>query len=88
MTSGGGAEIRTVPVESASGQLRAGKSEGFLKTPTISTFATFSPDGRWLAYANPEAVVYEVYVRAFPDNGTEVHISSAGGVTPLWSKGT
>ena len=59
MTSGGGAEIRTVPVESASGQLRAGKSEGFLKTPTISTFATFSPDGRWLAYANPEAVVYE-----------------------------
>jgi serine/threonine-protein kinase len=86
MTPGAGAEIRTVPVASASGQLRAGTPEAYLKTPTISTFATFSPDGRWLAYANAEAGIYEVYVRAFPDNGTQVLISNAGGVMPIWSR--
>src|SRR5207245_868530 len=43
MTPGFGDGIRTVQVESASGQLKAGKPEAFLKTPTINTFATFSP---------------------------------------------
>jgi serine/threonine-protein kinase len=82
----GGGEIRTVPVESASGQLRAGEPQTFLKTPTINTFATFSPDGRWLAFTNAEGGNYEVYVRAFPDNGTQVQISNAGGVIPIWSR--
>jgi serine/threonine-protein kinase len=86
MTPGAGGEIRTVRIESASGQLKAAKPEAFLKTPTISTFANFSPDGRWLAYANAEGGIYEVYVRAFPDNGTKVQISNAGGVMPLWSR--
>jgi len=86
MTPGAGGEIRTVRVESASGQLNAGKPEAFLKTPIISTFATFSPDGRWLAYANAEGGIYEVYVRAFPDNGTQVQVSNAGGVMPVWSR--
>jgi Tol biopolymer transport system component len=82
---GGGAEIRTVPVQRISGQMRGGEPQTFLKTPTISTFATFSPDGQWLAYANADGGVYEVYVRAFPDNGTQVQISNAGGVMPIWS---
>jgi Tol biopolymer transport system component len=86
MIPGAGAEIRAVPVESASGQLRAGEPQGFLRTPTISTFATFSPDGRWLAYSNAVSGSFEVYVRAFPDNGTQVQISNAGGVMPLWSR--
>ncbi len=86
MTPGAGGEIRTVPVESGSGQLRAGKSEFFLKTSTVNAFAAFSPDGRWLAYADAEAGSYEVYVRAFPDKGTQVLISNAGGVMPVWSR--
>jgi Tol biopolymer transport system component/tRNA A-37 threonylcarbamoyl transferase component Bud32 len=86
LTPGSGAEIRTVPVESRSGQLRAGEPELFLKTATTNTFAAFSPNGRWLAYADAEAGSYEVYVRAFPDKGTKVQISNAGGTMPLWSR--
>jgi len=43
---GVGAEIRIVRVESSSGQLQAGEPETFLKTPTVNSFATFSPAGR------------------------------------------
>lgn len=80
------AEIRTLPVESSSGQLRAGEPQVFLKTSAVLTFPSFSPDGRWLAYADAEGGSYQVYVRAFPDNGTKVQISSSGGMVPLWSR--
>lgn len=85
-TPGGGAEIRTVPVESGSGQLRAGEPQSFLKTSSVNAFAAFSPNGRWLAYADAEGGSFEVYVRAFPDKGTKVQISNAGGVLPIWSR--
>jgi len=81
-----GAEIRTVRVENVSGRLRAGEPQSFLKTSTANGYATFSPDGRWLAYTDAEAGIYEVYVRAFPDNGTKVQISNAGGISPAWSR--
>jgi serine/threonine-protein kinase len=82
----GGAEIRTVTVENRSGQLHAGEPQPFLKTPSANPYAAFSPDGRWLAYDDSEGGGYEVYVRAFPDNGTQVQISNAGGVMPIWSR--
>ena len=85
-TPGASGEIRTVPVESGSGQLRAEEPQLFLKTSTINTFPAFSPDGRWLAYADAPAGIYEVYVRAFPDNGAQVQISNAGGMMPVWSR--
>jgi Tol biopolymer transport system component len=68
------------------GQLRAGKPELFLKTADLLSFPAFSPDGRWLAYADAPAGSYEVYVRAFPDKGTQVQISNAGGTIPVWSR--
>jgi len=83
---GAGAEVRIVRVESASGGLRAGEPETFLKTPTVSSFPAFSSDGRWLAYSNPEGGNYEVYVRAFPDNGAQWQISNVGGMFPVWSR--
>jgi serine/threonine-protein kinase len=83
----GGAEIRTVSVENRSGQLHAGEPQVILKTATTSPLPAFSPDGRWLAYGDAEGAGYEVYVRAFPDNGTQVQqISNAGGVIPMWSQ--
>jgi serine/threonine-protein kinase len=83
----GGAEIRTVSVENRSGQLHAGEPQVILKTATISPLPAFSPDGRWLAYDDAQGAGYEVYVRAFPDNGTQVQqISNAGGVMPMWSQ--
>jgi len=82
----GGAEIRTVSVENRSGQLHAGEPQVILKTATTSPLPAFSPDGRWLAYDDAEGGGYEVYVRAFPDNGPRVQISNAGGVMPMWSR--
>src|SRR5262249_42924331 len=58
----------------------------FLRTSTVNTYAAFSPDGRWVAYSDAEGGTYEVYVRAFPDNGTKVQISDAGGMMPVWSR--
>jgi serine/threonine-protein kinase len=81
-----GALIRTMSVDGSSGQLRAGTSELFLQTMGGSPHPAFSPDGRWLAYADSESGNYEVYVRAFPDKGTRWLISNGGGIMPVWSR--
>jgi serine/threonine-protein kinase len=83
----GGSEIRTVSVENRSGQLHPGEPPVILKTATTNPFPAFSRDRKWLAYDDAEGGGYEVYVRAFPDNGTpRVQISNAGGVMPMWSQ--
>jgi Tol biopolymer transport system component len=71
---------------SATRQLHAGEPQFFLKTSTVNTFTAFSPDGKWLAYSDAEAGTYDLYVRAFPDKGTQVLISNAGGIMPVWSR--
>jgi serine/threonine-protein kinase len=86
LTPDGTAELRTIPVENRSGQLRAGETQLFVKTTTANTYAAFSPDGRWLAYADAAAGTYQVFVRAFPDNGTKIQISNAGGMGSAWSR--
>lgn len=86
MTPGVAGEIRTVALEDRAGQLHAGESQGFLKAVVGQTFPAFSPDGRWMAYANAVNAQYEVYVRAVPDNGSLVQISNSGGVLPKWSR--
>jgi serine/threonine-protein kinase len=80
-----GGLIRIVPLDGESGQLRAATPEFFLQTSALR-FPAFSPDGRWLAYADAESGGYEVYVRAFPDKGARWLISNGGGTMPLWSR--
>ena len=49
--------------------------------------AELSPDGRWMAYQSDETGQSEIYLRPFPEVGTnQVAISNNGGVTPLWSR--
>jgi len=81
-----GGLIWTVLLDGTSGQLRASSPELFLQTPSKLPFPAFSPDGRWLAYADAESGSYEVYVRAFPDKGTRWPISNGGGTMPVWSR--
>jgi hypothetical protein len=57
----------------------------FLQTGRDEREPSFSPDGRWLAYASNESGTYEVYVRAFPDTEGKRPISTGGGVHPQWS---
>jgi serine/threonine-protein kinase len=82
----GGAEIRVVPVRSTAGELRVGQPESLLKTSTLEVYPSISTDGRWLAYADAEGGTYEIYVRAFPDKGVRVQVSTAGGMIPVWSR--
>jgi Tol biopolymer transport system component len=86
LSSGTGYDLWTVPLESDSAGLRAGKPEVFLQTPATELAPSFSPDGRWMAYYSNESGTFQVYVRAFPDNGGKWQISNSGGWLPMWSR--
>jgi DNA-binding winged helix-turn-helix (wHTH) protein/Tol biopolymer transport system component len=81
-----GADIWTVPVETSSSGLRAGKPEVFLQTPFHERGAMFSPDGRWLAYLSNESGTYQIYVQAFPQKNSKRQISTERGTFPAWSR--
>jgi len=80
-----GFDLWTVPIERAAGELRAGQPEVFLQTAAMEVFPTFSPDGRWIAYASNESGSWQVYVRAYPDTGHVTQVSKNGGRVPAWS---
>jgi eukaryotic-like serine/threonine-protein kinase len=84
MSSSNGFDLWTVPVQKSGPTLSAGQPQPFLQSPNFEVYPSFSPDGRWLAYSSNETGTWEVYVRAFPDNGTKVRVSTAGGRVPLW----
>jgi serine/threonine-protein kinase len=79
-------DLWTVPLESDSTGLRAGKPEVFLQTPFNERHPSFSPDGRWLAYDSDESGAFQIYVRAFPDKGGKWQVSNTGGEFPKWSR--
>ena len=60
------------------------KLQPFLSAPFNQTHATFSPDGRWLAYSSDETGRSEVYVQDFPGRTRKVQISTSGGDQALW----
>lgn len=78
-------DLYTLAIELASGELTAGEPEKFLATEAFENYPAFSPDGRWLAYCSNESGAWEVYVRAFPDDGRHVRVSTNGGCIPAWS---
>ena len=83
--AGGGGTLRTLPLENRDGRLQASAPELFLSLRSVNAYPAFSPNGRWLAYASSESGTYEVYVRAFPDKGSQWLVSSNGGTMPVWS---
>jgi Tol biopolymer transport system component len=58
----------------------------FLQTEFNETRATFSPDGRWIAYESDESGRYEVYIRPFPGPGGKWQVSTSGGTRPRWRR--
>jgi serine/threonine-protein kinase len=84
--SGTGNDLWTVPLTSDSAGLRAGKPEVFLETQASEYEASFSFDGRWMAYVSNESGTDQVYVRAFPDEGGKWQVSNSGGTWPVWSR--
>jgi Tol biopolymer transport system component len=61
-----------------------GEPYPLLQTPFDEEAATFSPDGRWLAYQSNESGREEVYVTPFAGLGRKWQISTAGGMLPRW----
>jgi Tol biopolymer transport system component len=54
-------------------------------SPFTDWIASFSPDGRWIAYVSDESGQYEVYVRAV-DQATRYRVSVGGGTQPRWRR--
>ena len=62
-----------------------GEPAPFFTSDETEYWATFSQDGRWLAYTSDRTGRHEVYVRSYPGPGTATLISGDGGVSPAWS---
>jgi eukaryotic-like serine/threonine-protein kinase len=62
------------------------RPQPFLRTRFTEGAATFSPDGRWIAYVSDESGQYEVYVRPYPPGPGKWQVSTAGGEEGIWSQ--
>lgn len=51
-----------------------------------ASFATFSPDGRFIAFQSDATGREEVYVRPVAGNARPVPVSGAGGQLPRWAR--
>jgi eukaryotic-like serine/threonine-protein kinase len=67
---------------------KSGEQKPFpvVATNFVEITPSFSPDGKWLAYANNETGRYEVYIQPFPSGAGRWQVSTAGGATPKWRK--
>jgi hypothetical protein len=52
----------------------------------FGSFSTFSPDGKWVAYASSAAARNEVFIRSFPTGDVARQFSVDGGTEPLWCR--
>ena len=57
-----------------------------VKTPFAELWATFSPDGKYIAYQSNESGRAEIYVREFPEARNKWQVSTQGGVEPFWRR--
>lgn len=57
-----------------------------MQTRFAEVGGSFSPDGRWIAYASNESGRNEVYVAAFPGPGGKWQVSTAGSNYHRWRR--
>jgi serine/threonine-protein kinase len=63
-----------------------GEAQPFIESPFGDRWPTFSPDGRWLAYASSLSGRIETYVTPYPGPGPRIQISTDGGASPAWTQ--
>jgi serine/threonine-protein kinase len=78
-----GREIFFLPL--AGGASSSAKPEVFLASQFIKAEATFSPNGRWVAFQSNDTGRDEVYVMPYPGPGGKSQVSTDGGTSPRWS---
>ncbi len=76
----GGNDIAYLDMQAGDGAVQA-----YLATEFAELEASFSPDGRWVAYQSNESGQTEVYVRPFPPAGGKWQVSDSGGGYARWS---
>ncbi|HEX5473349.1 MAG TPA: protein kinase [Vicinamibacterales bacterium] len=75
-----GWDIRALPMQGDR------KSIPIVATRFSELWATFSPDGQYIAYQSNESGRAEIYVQEFPQPRHKWQISTNGGVEPYWSR--
>jgi len=63
-----------------------GRPYPFLRSEASENWASFSPDGKWVAFSSTEGGQAEVYVAAFPSNGRHWRVSADGGSQARWRR--
>ena len=77
---------RPAPILMLSMDRAGSKPEVFLEADFNAEGASFSPDGRYVAYLSQETGQREIYIRPYPDPAEQVTVSVGGGREPLWAK--
>ena len=62
------------------------RAHPFLATGGSEFSATFSPDGRFIAYSSDETGDFNIYVRRFPEGDAKTRVSTEGGLGAQWSR--
>lgn len=62
-----------------------GSARPLLDSKFMEMWPEFSPDGRWLAYADNSSGRLEVYVQPYPGPGPRMQVSTDGGFAPAWN---
>jgi serine/threonine protein kinase len=62
------------------------KAYPFIQTTFSAREASFSPDGKWLAYCSNESGEYRVYVVPFPGPGGKWQVSLGDGRDSVWRR--
>jgi Tol biopolymer transport system component len=57
-----------------------------VKTAFGELNATFSPDGRSIAFQSNETGESQIYVQSFPVAGRRLNVSKDGGMQPVWRR--
>jgi eukaryotic-like serine/threonine-protein kinase len=81
--NGGCCEIWTLTLD---GNGKPQEPRQFLPIGSTAFYPSFSPDGRWVAYASVESGLPQIYVVPFEGTGGKWQISTDGGTEPRWSK--
>ena len=61
-------------------------ARALVETSAGERAASFSPNGRWLAFVSNESGRDDVYVLPFPGPGPRIPVSANGGTQPVWSR--